>query len=322
MKLFEQLGFVEGFDTGSVQSVDEMTMIPLIRTKDLTDKVSEPGDLEFEGTNQGYGNMTFRNRSRNRPAIVPSNTMVLSRELAQDHAMSDSALVPANQAITFNNACCVEQTQGGYLKDKEKFEFNVLPLDLRLACFKPSLRNQESYDKLWRDIESFTRDIPQVGATAHITRYFKPYAKELETFVAEFEPVENQIGALIYYGAKLVGVEIMPTRGHWETYWKWLVRGCYGAQLLKLRLQGQAFRSVGLPGFNADDPHAGVRDYLTFLDGFKKSLLSSLPALGSATQRKAVDQDFEFSVVALGDRGKADVLRIEQKPVYVSGVLR
>jgi len=61
----------------------------------------------------------------------------------------------------------------------------------------------------------------------------------LEEFAAEFEPVEGQIGAIIMFSGVPVGIEIMPSEGHWETYWKHLIRGCYGAEMLRLKMIGK-----------------------------------------------------------------------------------
>ena len=96
MDLFEKLGF-ENLEVGKIQSVDEMTVIPIIG-KDRTDKIGDPEKIKFRRTT-GYGSMQFDNEDY-RPNIVPSNFQVLSEESAQDHAMSSAGLLEASTAKT------------------------------------------------------------------------------------------------------------------------------------------------------------------------------------------------------------------------------
>ena len=125
MSLLDKLNFINNLQLGDVQSDDEMMVVPLIG--ELRGNVAPPESLQFLGTTGGYGKMNFRNTNRESPAVVPTNMMVRGKG-AQDHAMSGSGVVLAASDRLFQNACCVEQTQGGYLRPGQDVETDILPV--------------------------------------------------------------------------------------------------------------------------------------------------------------------------------------------------
>ena len=213
MTIFSKLKFT-GIEIGNVQSVDEMTVVPILG--DQRGEVAGPEHLKFRSTTD-YGTMVFENDDPAQPAIVPTNMMVRGKG-AQDHAMAGSGVVQAGSTQRFNTACCIEESQGGYLGGSNNEE-DVLPIDLRKALLQPSLRQQNSYSKLWGRIKTWLRGLPTGRSGSAHLRYFydTPEIKDaLEQFAAEFEPVDGQIGAVIMFSGVPVGIEIMPSSEHWE----------------------------------------------------------------------------------------------------------
>jgi len=266
--IFDILNFKgKGIGIGPIQSVDEMTVVPLVG--DNRGNVASPENLVFQKTST-YGSMVFKNED-DRPAIVPTNYMVRGTG-AQDHAMSGSGVVMANKSKTFNTACCIEETQGGYLSDKNN-EVDVLPAELRRNLLSYAKRTEKHYGKLWPSIKRWLSGLGlRSGGNAHL-RYFyddSVIRNELELFAAEFEPVDGQIGAIIMFSGTPVGLEIMPTTDHWDAYWKQLLRGCYGSELLRLKKLGQlAPSALVLPPI----PESASPDEVkTILDDFTKKL--------------------------------------------------
>ena len=241
--ILESLNFINNLQMGEVQSDNEMTVVPLIG--ELRSNIAPPEALEFTRTTT-YGSMEFRNTDQEEPAIIPANMMVRGKR-AQDHAMSGSGVVLAASDRLFENACCVESSQGGYFQGQE-VETDVLPVDLRKALIPLDKRREHQYGKLWGSIKTWLRKFKNFRSVsrAHLRDFFddKDYKEALEDFAAAFEPVDGQIGALILFNGVPVGLEIMPTAQHWEAYWKWLIRGCYGSQLIQLRESGEMPRST------------------------------------------------------------------------------
>lgn len=316
MNIFKKLGFLK-FDFGTIQSVDEMTVVPILGD-DLTKNTSKPENVKFKKTSN-YGTMIFENEDDSGFGIVPSNLMVISEKAAQDHAMSEVGVIGSQESKTWSNACCVQQTQGGYLTDQHN-EYNVLPLQLRKALLDPSKRAERDYDKLWNDITDFLADVPGIDSGAgHLEYFFKPFRKELENFAAEFEPVENQIGAVVLFNGHIVGLEIMPTVLYWSTLWKWLIRGCYGAQMLKLKKAGKLQGSMlALPRLRDNI----VNEIETFMIDARTEMLEPLDTFTSqlSTPKNAGVQTVTQRLVRIGSGG-GDIIHEDTKSVYLSAVI-
>lgn len=303
MTIFEKLGFTD-IEFGEIQSVDEMTVLPVVG-EDRNEGISNPEEVTFQETS-GYGSMVFQNTGDG-IGIIPSNTMIISEKQAQDHAMSDVGLVPSKEKISFNNAACIQSSQGGQLSSKQN-QYDILPLELRKALLDSDLRYEEEYSKLWGSIEKFLADIPDVGYGAHLEYFFRPYEKELNDFVGEFEPIDNQLGAVIFFNMQPVGIEIMPSNKHWEAYWRWILRGCYGAQLLKLRLTNKISPQKL-------DFKNGIE---SFINDFTNSLTKQVNKLPELSLTGQIDiGGFQKGFMLAGNTG-GDIVVRNNKSVYAS----
>lgn len=321
MSILKTLGFTN-LNAGTVQVVDEMTVVPLI-SEDLG-RVAEPFSLKFRRTNN-YGSMIYENLDKESPAIIPNNIMVRGLS-AQDHAMAGSGIVQAKKTKTFNNACCIESSQGGYLGE-EGNEYDILPVQLRKKLIPLDMRNRKKYDKLWIEISSWLKGtINESGFNNAHLRYFyddPEIKKSLETFSAEFEPVSNQIGAIILFKDNIVGIEVMPTLSHWYNYWKLLIRGCYGAELLrrkKLNLIKPA--KLKLPELPKDiDQISLVGD--TYTDGLRQNIIKKLDTITLKSTPTIIEKVEDINIILLnsGSSGGGDLITQNDKPIYLSIVV-
>jgi hypothetical protein len=324
MSLLNRLNFINKLELGDVQSVDEMTVVPLIG--ELRSKVAPPKALQFTRTTT-YGSMEFRNTDHDDPAIIPANMMVRAKK-AQDHAMSGSGVVLAASDRLFENACCVEQTQSGYLDGNQAVDTDILPAELRRALLDPSRRNEREYGKLWGSIKTWLRKFKQFPTVsrAHIRDFFdnKDYKEALEEFAAEFEPVEGQIGALILFNGVPVGLEIMPSAQHWEAYWKWLIRGCYGSQLINLKESGKLPTStLVLPDIPADATDEQVKTIMTdFVNNIKISMAPMLDTINISDESTIESVgNLKTQLLRTDSGGGGDLITQDNEPVYLSLIL-
>jgi len=317
--IFDILKFGKGVGIGPVQSVDEMTVIPLVG--DNRGDVASPEALRFESTTN-YGSMLFKNED-SKPAIVPANYMVRGRG-AQDHAMAGSGVVTAGQSKTFNTACCIEETQGGYLSAQGNEE-DVLPVDLRRSLLNYGKRTERHYGKLWDSIKVWLRGVGVRTHAAHLRDFYddKDIRSALEEFAAEFEPVDGQIGAIIMFSGTPVGLEIMPTTAHWDAYWQQLLRGCYGSELVRLKRIGKlAPSTLVLP---AIPEQAAPDEVKTILEDFVKHLQEEvIPIVQGITingdRKISTDGGLETRLLTTSNGG-GDVILQDSEPIYVSLVL-
>lgn len=223
---------LRGCEVGRVQSVGAMSVIPLIsRTEDT--RFVPPNGLKVSSPN--YGTLTFSNPEP-QVAIVPQG-IVYEKTGAQAHTLPHVGLIKgrARQA-NYHTAACVQQRQGGHFQTMEAGEIHLMPLLLRVKAFLS--RKEGSFGKLWDSIRSFNR-VARLPDEGHVEHFAKHYAKQLDEFVAEFEPVKNQIGAIVIVNGRLAGVERAPNYAFWQKMWRPVIRDCYGGLAIYLREQGQ-----------------------------------------------------------------------------------
>jgi len=225
---------LRGTTAGKIQTVGYMQVIPLI--SDIVDeRFVSPMQAGTFKTN-GYGNMVFKNDSQ-KTMIVPAHATYLTKESAQDHAMMHAGMVKSRMVKEYKTAACVQQTQGGHISE-QRHEFMIMPFSLRETALK--VRNTIGYNKLWPAISEFNKNIGlrQFGDRGHLEFFFKQFEKELDRFVAEFEVVPNQIGAIVLINGMVVGIERSPSHDYWASVWKALIRGCYGALAIEYDKRG------------------------------------------------------------------------------------
>lgn len=231
---------LRGTRTGPRQSVGVMEVIPLLGEDDDT---FAPPEVEV-GTSH-YGTVDLRNDG-DRPTIVPPGAGWVVRQAAQDHAIGSGKLMRAGESVKIDTAMCIQQSQGGYIR-RDKHPMLVLPAALRGRAL--AMRNEAGYSKLWDDIGRFNRRVGvSVGhGGGHLEYFLRHFAKQLDEFVAEFELVPDQRGAIVIVGGRVVGLELAPNRAYWRHVWEPLVRVCYGSLAIEVgRALGER-ASVGRP---------------------------------------------------------------------------
>ena len=218
-----------GVGLGGAQSVGQMDVIPLFDKGGVQDTSFAPPDMEVDTSD--YGTLGIRNTHQDRPTIVPTGAGWVTEQKAQDHATPSAALVAAGGSKTIDTARCIEQSQGGLIRGAS--DFLVIPASLRAAAL--SGRHEHGYSLLWGDIDRFNQAVGLNGTGGHLVNFLRHYKQELDQFVAQFELLPNQIGAIVLVGGHVVGIERAPNVEFWERLWVPLIRVCYGSLALKAR---------------------------------------------------------------------------------------
>lgn len=177
---------------------------------------------------RGYGNVELKNHGRAGVAIVPLH-MGYIQDQAQNHALCGAALLGAGQKRLLEDACCVQQGQGGYLESKEQWFF-ILPLALREEALQ--LIGQKSYSKLWTAIACFN-DQFGLQHRGHLEQVICRQRSHLTQYQSRLELMPNQTGALFFLGGQLVGVEMAPSAAYFREVWMPLVCFCYGTAAME-----------------------------------------------------------------------------------------
>ncbi|NUU24020.1 MAG: hypothetical protein HOV68_21340, partial [Streptomycetaceae bacterium] len=222
---------LSGARPGRVQSVGRMQVLPLLAGDAPTADLGDPAGLAI--STDAYGTLVFRN-TRTGPTLVPSHLAVMVSQAAQDHAMPRATLIDAGAELRYDAAMCIQETQGGLISSG-RHRLAVLPPALReAACELPA---QPGYNRLWPAVSRFNESA-SVGGSANLVRFMKHFATELDQFVAEFEPVDDQIGAVVLLDGEIVGVERAPSTAYWDALWEPLIRFCYGAEAVRREAAG------------------------------------------------------------------------------------
>lgn len=215
---------LRGTTRGRVQSVGVMQVVPILG--DDSDEFAPP---EVEVRTSTYGTVHLRNEA-DLPTIVPTNAGWIVQQAAQDHAIASAALIKAKSERTINTAMCIQSSQGGII-NKAKHDMLILPAALRA----PSLarRKENDFRKLWESIGTFNQQAGSNMQGAHLHYFLDTFGKQLDEFVAEFEIVKDQVGAIILIDGTVIGIERVPSHAYWQTVWTPLVRICYGSLALQ-----------------------------------------------------------------------------------------
>lgn len=107
---------------------------------------------------------------------------------------------------------------------------HMLPAEIRAKTI--GMLPEHSH-KIWKFIEQFNYNHGIKRATKSLDPYEEQFGHELNQFVAEFELVPNQVGAVILIAGRLAGVEMAPSTNYWATMWKPLIRDCYGSLAIR-----------------------------------------------------------------------------------------
>jgi hypothetical protein len=231
-----------GYRLGPPQRAGALTMVPVFGPS--YPGVAPPRSGLKLSRVVTYGQVELTNPADTGVAIVPLHVGYI-QDSAQNHALCRSAFISAGQTLRFDDACCVQESQGGYLAERDQWFF-VLPVELRPAALR--LRGTSQYSKLWGDIASFNarHGLPARG---HLEQVLTRKRAVLTQYQSRLELLDGQLGALFFVGDRLAGVEIAPDPVYFAEVWMALVCFAYGpaAWSAETRAPDEAF-----PPFEAD----------------------------------------------------------------------
>jgi hypothetical protein len=171
----------------------------------------------------GYGRVVLTNSGHDGLAIVPLHVGYV-QDGAQNHALCRSAFLAPGQEMLFDDACCVQETQGGYLAERDQWFF-VLPVELRGTAL--ALSGVSNYSKLWPEITELNRRYG-LPARGHLEQVLTRKRAVLTQFQSRLELLPGQLGALFFIGDRLAGMEIAPDPRYFAEVWMALVCFAYG----------------------------------------------------------------------------------------------
>jgi hypothetical protein len=199
-----------------------MTVLPLTSTTRELPPTGSPRDLSL-ARDVSYVQLVMRTRSPH-VTIVPQGLVLLTQARAQDRTIPSAHLVRGERECP---AFCVQSTQHGLMREGQE-ELRLLPASLRRVALQK--RKDASVAALWDDLARFNQGVGVSGN--YLASFFKDHARQLAEFVAQFEPVPDQRGAIVLINDQVAGIELMPTPEAFLALWEPLIRDCYGAEAI------------------------------------------------------------------------------------------
>jgi hypothetical protein len=218
-------GLLDGLEPGTLLSWGLLDVLSLFPAGEFADRSRFVAPLESLKLIKvpTYGTVVLRNTATQGVLIVPMH-IGFFQEGAQNHATSRVLLIDAGELLEAQDCFCIQQSQGGMLKEAQQ-RFLMLPLGLRRAAYEQ--RKTTGYSRLWGEIETFSRHYG-ISRGGHLERFFRPYFDRLVPLRHALETQPNQVGAAYFIGGRLTGIEVAPTSTYWQDIFPILTIYCYG----------------------------------------------------------------------------------------------
>lgn len=224
-----------------VQSILNMELVCLTCDDEFSiDRFENP--FNANASNSTYGEITLKNNSSN-PMIVPTQIAAITKQRAQNHGMVKAGYVPSNTSHRFNDAGCVEGSQGGTYSDVTGKELRLIPVSMREMLYA-KVGETSGHGNIYPAIEELGRETKSNAGT-YLNKYFEKYDEKLETFIAHFERPEKLIGTIVLIDGEIVAIDKFPSFRYAEQVWDVLIRDCYGA----LAIISESRNEVSLKSF-------------------------------------------------------------------------
>ena len=215
-----------GFEPCMPQSVGNMTVIPLIASQ-----------VQFEGIAGAEHVALARDTSYSslylKPVddlltIVPGGFTYITKESAQDRTVPRTQVLSGIKEV---QAYCVQSSQTGHMHDgnHDSREVRLLPLAIKQYAFEVAPR-ESGYSALWEKLAKYNSSMGVSGN--YLVSLFNKYAQQLDAFVAHFEPIANQRGAIVLINGRVVGIDVFPSFKSYLQIWEKLIRDSYGAEAI------------------------------------------------------------------------------------------
>jgi hypothetical protein len=214
---------LNGVSSGEAQYVGNMGVIPLVSDNDRFDENDFGTADDFEVRTSEYGTVHVRERS-GRTNFVPPGAGWVVEQAAQDHAVGSGKIMKGGSESIIRTARCIQSSQSGYIRGAT--EMLILPAELRSIAL--AKRKERGYNLIWGELGEFNSR-HGLSFDQQLAVFVKTFKKQMDEFVAEFELLDNQVGAIVLLEGKVVGIELSPTRAYWRSIWYPLIRVCYGS---------------------------------------------------------------------------------------------
>jgi hypothetical protein len=204
-------GLLRGLRPGSVQTWGPLEVVGLfpVEACERAQFVAPFDHLKLVRV-RSYGTLELLNTAERGLLVAPMHVGFFQAG-AQNHATCRALVLDAGETLVVTDCFCIQQSQGGLLKEAQN-RFLMLPLALRRTAL--AKRGVNEFGRLWQDIDRFTRSYG-VARGGHFERFLRPNFARLQRYRHGLEPCPGQVGAAYFVAGQLVGVEVAPNAAYW-----------------------------------------------------------------------------------------------------------
>lgn len=234
---------LSGLEARQAQVVGNMSMIPLVNQETEYADVGTVSDIYLD-RDVAYDRLAMTTESK-KPTIMPGGYTLITKESAQDRTVGSKVLLSPGKAKEVN-AFCVQSSQSGYMnnRNRDMQQFRMLPASIRATAFHK--RNERNYSALWQSLGEYNLSVGVRGD--FLKSFFDKFQQQLDEFIAEFELVDHQRGAIILINDEVFGIEISPNPLAWSEQWEAMVRDCYGSEAIAKQSEFEAIDESAVLG--------------------------------------------------------------------------
>jgi len=286
-----------------VQSILNMEIVCLTTDKEysLDDRFANPLEV-LTSSNRSYGEMTWTNGS-NKETIIPNQMAAMTKQTAQNHAMMKAGYVKGKQTKQYNDAGCVQGSQGGHFRSVSGRELRMIPVTIREMLFD-QIDDTGNYSHIYPAIRELGNQT-QSNTGEYLDKYFNKYDKKLEEFIAHFERPKDLIGIIVLIDGEIVAIDKFPSFTYAEQVWDLMIRDCYGALAIVSELKDSKTKETftdtysKMRGRNGETTLEKLERALNKTkEGITKSVEEKLGTLLDLTLNATADRDGNQSLTA------------------------
>jgi hypothetical protein len=177
-------------------------------------------------SNTGYGNVIMDNKT-DKDIIVAPQVAVMTSYAAQNHAMIKSAFIRANSQSKYDDAGCVQGSQGGTIRAGRGNKIRFMPVSVREMLLQ-EVNKSGGFQRTYPIVKELGRRTA-TRTNEYLDRYFNKYDDKTVEFVAHFERPPKCIGVIVFINDEIVAVDKFPSFRYCAQVWDLLIRDCYGS---------------------------------------------------------------------------------------------
>lgn len=221
--------YLQGFEPRQPQIALNMAIIPLVNAEIIYEGIAGAENIRL-AHDTSYDSLHLEPIEA-KLTIVPNGFTYLTKEKAQDRAVAEVGVFNHTHKV---RAYCVQSSQGGHMKQARAPERTVRLLPMIIRQYAHQIKPQKGgYSSLWHKLREMNQ---QMGVNGdYLVSFFNKFTQELNEFVAQFEPIPHQRGAITIINDRVVGVDILPSPKSFLAIWEILIRDCYGSSALMMQ---------------------------------------------------------------------------------------